>query len=1368
MAPDILARRSPGTARSTLQRETFHRQPGRRQPGRRQPGRRQPGRRQPGRRHHQQGTESRQPVELARALNLGHRVLQREAPTPGPTPLEVLLARSDLKDYQRELVETALERADPELDTGRKDVYVEARRRLWYVDHRAVIAHMGRGSGLDEAQIEKAVQAVEGFSTADRLKVRSWLLGDVYEKDKLWFIEGMGKGKVGGFWTDPEQALHESSVLPGTFKSAFAMARAPEIEQPKNLGEVEEILDYWQLAAHALPEYQSYYRQLLARFNRSEDGSTDSDLDPATFLERLSELRTEVAESRQGLLEFGSLADSEDASEAQLESALGRGQEGLGRAREGLAQLAPDARKLLAGIAGSRQDASALLRSEIAKGSQKKGWWQSCVANVTTAVGGFVKKLADPDNLLTALEVGLEIAGAVASGGASLIVKLGLWVKKMVGTLTGTVATFRTFSSAIGNLDLAALKRSFTGKEMVRSTVGALFGEPVSGLPEAGVEIPEVEIGTKANAAKAGGKLQRLLTALAKGGRALVGAYRGVAEKVPVWMDKINLTRYPFFKPMILAVSAFATASALRNRDELLKRISAGIAGVKKYVKGLFDNLRGAMDRALEPVKKVLAAIENPAALMTRLGNRLLNFVLGLLVMNPPSAILKATLRAFQSATGGDLVQLIREKVPILDAGIDMLAKSDLYQGLLTPLKPPVVRLGGASQDLRDGADGLIRPVEKSVDQALGDPEALAKTALELGLGAKEDEESQTPEAQTTHTSAVEGLVHPSALPSPAVSVATELMARSSGRPLERNLNAEMSRRLGHDFSGVEIHDDTAAQQATEMLNARAMTRGHRIFFGPRRFNTGTKDGQQLLAHELVHVVQQERSGAPSGRGLDQAPLNIPSRRHATEAEAEELSTRVMALRDDDPASSPPPIQGIAPHGSLARAEDSKKSMASLFIESFIKKCVDYLKDVTGSSPWSKGEPFQFSWEKEVPRSDPFIYLFYRPEKTSEEVWFKNALRDGKSLEDLLKALARTDSSRDVNFRKTDKKRQVRAAKHVTAVVDLKILRQKAKECPSSTKMIKTSLAHRMMRRDLKRGDHNEWETTHSSYEEDFDRLFGKDGQIEWVTKRLGKGGFHIHVSFPRPTRNKDIDHLLTLVAHLNNYTALRHYRLTKQGRPGSSIGHLHLGVMGAEQLGEIRDVIKENTWSQLKEAWSFKWHFMAIRRHPYKETGRMGIEFRSFTAGEGSAEKMIKKTLQILRNPSKKFSFSDKPKYTLAQLKRQNLAPAKSVLEDALKGKPKLLQYLQAAAQEAQDLPDPTIHSQQHQLLVRWSVPFLDWKRHPAVPEAAHDVIEKAYKRLLQRLMELSNTKPTAGSQHPIQQAIAEWAKATNLWKHF
>lgn len=88
----------------------------------------------------------------------------------------------------------------------------------------------------------------------------------------------------------------------------------------------------------------------------------------------------------------------------------------------------------------------------------------------------------------------------------------------------------------------------------------------------------------------------------------------------------------------------------------------------------------------------------------------------------------------------------------------------------------------------------------------------------------------------------------------------------ASGQPMDTATRAFFEPRFGHDFSRVRVHTDAKASLSAQSLGARAYTVGSHIVFG-EKFNPHTSAGKSLLAHELVHVVQQggqESVGAAS------------------------------------------------------------------------------------------------------------------------------------------------------------------------------------------------------------------------------------------------------------------------------------------------------------------------------------------------------------------------------------------------------------------------------------------------------------------------------------------------------------------------
>lgn len=73
------------------------------------------------------------------------------------------------------------------------------------------------------------------------------------------------------------------------------------------------------------------------------------------------------------------------------------------------------------------------------------------------------------------------------------------------------------------------------------------------------------------------------------------------------------------------------------------------------------------------------------------------------------------------------------------------------------------------------------------------------------------------------------------------------------GSPMPASVQATMESAFGADFSSVRIHEGPQAQS----LGALAYTQGTNIHFAPGQYQPHSRSGQELLGHELAHVVQQ-------------------------------------------------------------------------------------------------------------------------------------------------------------------------------------------------------------------------------------------------------------------------------------------------------------------------------------------------------------------------------------------------------------------------------------------------------------------------------------------------------------------------------
>lgn len=112
------------------------------------------------------------------------------------------------------------------------------------------------------------------------------------------------------------------------------------------------------------------------------------------------------------------------------------------------------------------------------------------------------------------------------------------------------------------------------------------------------------------------------------------------------------------------------------------------------------------------------------------------------------------------------------------------------------------------------------------------------------------------------------------------------LARRAGGMTLPRAIQTKLEAALGAQFSDVRVHVGPEAAA----LGAIAFTWGSDIHFAPGQYNPHTQQGQMLLAHELVHVVQQRagRVSNPFGDGV------AVVQDEALEAEADRLGRQAV------------------------------------------------------------------------------------------------------------------------------------------------------------------------------------------------------------------------------------------------------------------------------------------------------------------------------------------------------------------------------------------------------------------------------------------------------------------------------------------
>ncbi|WP_069169417.1 eCIS core domain-containing protein [Streptomyces griseus] len=120
-----------------------------------------------------------------------------------------------------------------------------------------------------------------------------------------------------------------------------------------------------------------------------------------------------------------------------------------------------------------------------------------------------------------------------------------------------------------------------------------------------------------------------------------------------------------------------------------------------------------------------------------------------------------------------------------------------------------------------------------------------------------------------------------------------------AGQPLDLSVRRELEEQFGHDFGRVRLHTDRDAGVLTELLGADAVAVGQDIFFREGAYRPGTPDGRRLLAHEVLHTVQNPHGLGTLRAGRDLGAVSLPQQ--AMEREAE--SAAQESVRDGQPGT---------------------------------------------------------------------------------------------------------------------------------------------------------------------------------------------------------------------------------------------------------------------------------------------------------------------------------------------------------------------------------------------------------------------------------------------------------------------------------
>ncbi|WP_314416338.1 eCIS core domain-containing protein [Streptomyces kroppenstedtii] len=134
-----------------------------------------------------------------------------------------------------------------------------------------------------------------------------------------------------------------------------------------------------------------------------------------------------------------------------------------------------------------------------------------------------------------------------------------------------------------------------------------------------------------------------------------------------------------------------------------------------------------------------------------------------------------------------------------------------------------------------------------------------------------------------------------------------------AGQPLDVGVRRELEEQLGHDLGRVRLHTGRDAGQLTELLGADAVAVGQDVFFREGAYRPGTADGQRLLAHELLHTVQNPDGLGALRAGRDLGAVSLPQQAIEREAESAAQDLVRPAAAHSAAPSAEQPAREVAP-----------------------------------------------------------------------------------------------------------------------------------------------------------------------------------------------------------------------------------------------------------------------------------------------------------------------------------------------------------------------------------------------------------------------------------------------------------------------
>jgi|GEM_PF-1710701 len=219
-----------------------------------------------------------------------------------------------------------------------------------------------------------------------------------------------------------------------------------------------------------------------------------------------------------------------------------------------------------------------------------------------------------------------------------------------------------------------------------------------------------------------------------------------------------------------------------------------------------------------------------------------------------------------QRTIGNNAVQRLI-KSGALQAKLNINPPGDIYEQEADRVARQVVSQINQPANKSQNVQRLEMPKEEEEEKLMKKPDSGSIQRQEI---PKEDEEKLMKKEMVQLNEANNGW---NAAPELENSIQ---QARGGGHALSDGIRKQIEHVLRTDFRGVKVHTDAHSDMLNHSLQARAFTTGNDIFFRRGEYDPGSSAGQELIAHELTHVVQQTGKVSKAVDQYERYAINNP------------------------------------------------------------------------------------------------------------------------------------------------------------------------------------------------------------------------------------------------------------------------------------------------------------------------------------------------------------------------------------------------------------------------------------------------------------------------------------------------------------